>query len=57
MNNTNIVNPIYEVNKDLNEILVRRKNLVILPTTPFEGVGHNSSSIIGSILRNMEPIL
>lgn len=55
MNNTNIVNPIYEVNKDLNEILVRRKNLVILPTTPFEGVGHNSSSIIGSILRNMEP--
>ena len=55
MNNTNNINPIYEVNKDLNEILVRRKNLVILPTTPFEGVGHNSSSIIGSILRNMEP--
>lgn len=56
MNNMNDSNSIYEANKDLNEILVRRKNLIILPTTtPFEGVGHNSSSVIGSILRNIEP--
>lgn len=52
MNNTNN----YESNKDLNEILIRRKNLIILPSTPSKGVGYNSSfSIIGSILRNMEP--
>lgn len=56
MNNTNNVNPIFNVSRELNEILIRRKNLIILPaTTPFEGVGHNSSSIIGSILRNIEP--
>ena len=56
MNNTNNVNPIFNVNRELNEILIRRKNLIILPaTTPSKGVGHNSSSIIGSILRNIEP--
>ena len=55
MNSMNNSKPIYEANRDLNEILVRRKNLIILPTTPFEGVGHNSSSVIGSILRNIEP--
>ena len=39
--------------RELNEILIRRKNLIILPaTTPSKGVGHNSSSIIGSILYN-----
>ena len=56
MNNTNNVNPIFNVSRELNEILIRRKNLIILPaTTPSKGVGHNSSSIIGSILRNIEP--
>lgn len=56
MNSTNNVNPIFNVSRELNEILIRRKNLIILPaTTPSKGVGHNSSSIIGSILRNIEP--
>lgn len=50
----NEINSTYETNRKINELLLRRKNLIILPTTPFEGVCHNSSSIIGSILRNME---